>query len=231
MSLPDILHNWNISIVTINSVGHGLETTIRKRNIVFAIGEVTISALLGTEVIVGVVILDSVLIGVDCRNISIAGLSIGGGGGVHWGRLVHDHGFVCDRSEILLNYCQITVHDTILLVLVFYWSSSVGSNCFRCNISSSGGGWRRWRSSGGCRSRSLSGGWSGVGATIILLSIIRSSFSILLIIISSSIGVIISIKTAESLHNTSSNSILEVSSSEYGHVVGWMTELEEDWQT
>ena len=101
MSLPDILHNWNISIVTINSVGHGLETTIRKRNIVFAIGEVTISALLGTEVIVGVVILDSVLIGVDCRNISIAGLSIGGGGGVHWSRLVHDHGFVCDRSEIL----------------------------------------------------------------------------------------------------------------------------------
>merc|ERR1712012_53182 len=211
---PDILHNWNISIVTINSVGHGLKTSIRKRNVVFAIGEVTISALLGTEVIVGVVILDSVLPGVDCRNISIAGLSIGGGGGVHWSRLVHNHGFVCDR-----------------FVLVLYWSSSVGSNCFRCNISSSGGGRRRWRSSGGCWSRCLSGGWSCVGTTIILLSIIRSPFSILLIIISSSIGVIISIKTAESLHNTSSNSILEVSTSEHGHIVRGMTELEEDWQT
>ena len=72
-----------------------------KSHNISASGEVVVSALSSTEVIVRIIILDSVLIGVDCRNISIAGLSIGGGGGVHWSRLVHDHGFVCDRSEIL----------------------------------------------------------------------------------------------------------------------------------
>ena len=74
------------------------------------------------------------------------------------------------------------------------------------------------------------GGWSSVATTSIttltIISFIRSPISLLL---SSGIGgVAVSSKTSESLHNSSSDGLLEGGSPEDGHVVGGVGELEED---
>ena len=95
------------------------------------------------------------------------------------------------------------------------------SNCGGGNICL--GGWWRWWWSGGGGWRRGSSGWCGIVTTI--LSIIRSTVSVLLFAAG---GVAVSSEAAESLDNSSSDGLLEVGSSEDGHVVGGMGELEED---
>ena len=107
MSHPTVLHNRNISIATIHSVGDSLQSAVRQGNVIFAVGQVSIPALLGSEVIVGVVILDCVLPGVDGRAVSVAGLRVRGSG-IGGGWLVDNHGLVGHRgrgrSNIIMRY-------------------------------------------------------------------------------------------------------------------------------
>ena len=95
------------------------------------------------------------------------------------------------------------------------------SNCGGGNICL--GGWWRWWWSGGGGWRRGSSGRCSIVTTI--LSIIRSTVSVLL---SAAGGVAVSSEAAKSLDNSSSDGLLEVGSSEDGHVVGWVGELEED---
>merc|ERR1719422_1360020 len=111
LSLSGVLDHGNVAIVSVNCVGHCLQTTVRKSDIVFAVGQVSVSVLLGPEVIAGVVVLDGVLPGVHGGHIGVfvdvglvdwGGLavgwsgSIGGGGSVSGGGLVHDNWLVGD---------------------------------------------------------------------------------------------------------------------------------------
>merc|ERR1719422_269900 len=111
LSLSGVLDHGYVAIVSVNSVGHCLQTTVRKSDIVFAVGQVSVSVLLGPEVVVGVVVLDGVLPGVHGGHIGVfvdvgfvdwGGLavgwsgSIGGGWSVGWGGLVHDNWLVGD---------------------------------------------------------------------------------------------------------------------------------------
>merc|ERR1719188_140783 len=87
----------HVAVVSVDGVGHGLETAVGKSDIVFAVGQVSVSVLLGPEVVAGVVVLDSVLPGVDggCIGVFVDvgfvsyGGFVGGGsgsrGGVDWG--------------------------------------------------------------------------------------------------------------------------------------------------
>merc|ERR1712106_944461 len=65
LSLTSVLNNRNISITTINSVGNSLKSAIRKSHLIFTIGQIAISCLLGTKVIASVVILYCILIGIE----------------------------------------------------------------------------------------------------------------------------------------------------------------------
>jgi len=214
LSLSSVLDHGNVAIVSVNSVGHSLQTTVRKSDIVFAVGQVSVSVLLGPEVVAGVVVLDGVLPGVHGGHIGVfvdVGFvdwsgSIGGGGSVGWGGLVHDNWLVGDG---LVGNRGVS------------WS-----NCRGWHIGFSGcGWWWGWGSGGG-------GGWGrggcrgGIGRTTIITTVVRSSISILLSIITGSSVVVV----AESLDNSCSDGFLEISSSEHSHIVSWVAELEQDWQ-
>merc|ERR1719422_265217 len=205
LSLSGVLDHGNVAIVSVNSVGYCLQTTVRKSDIVFAVGQVSVSVLLGPEVVAGVVVLDGVLPGVHGGNIGVF-VDVGFiSGSVGWGGLVHDNWLVGDG---LVGNRGVS------------WS-----NCRGWHIGFSGcGWWWGWGSGGG-------GGWciggcrGGIGRTTIITTVIRSSISILLSIITGS-----SVVVAKSLDNSCSDGFLEISSSEHGHIVSWVTELEQYWQ-
>jgi hypothetical protein len=62
-------------------VSHGLEPTVGKLNMVFAIGGIAVTALAGSEVDGGVVVEDLVAIGVVCGLLFVGGSGMVGGSG------------------------------------------------------------------------------------------------------------------------------------------------------
>merc|ERR1711955_129706 len=74
------------SHITVDRVGDLLETTIRKADIVRSLGSISVSLLLCAEVVVGVVILDGVLVGVEGWLIGVGWLSTVGWGGSRGGK-------------------------------------------------------------------------------------------------------------------------------------------------
>jgi hypothetical protein len=76
---------WYISdvsrVVVGNVVSHGLEPTVGKLNMVFAIGGIAVTALAGSEVDGGVVVEDLVAIGVVCGLLFVGGSGMVGGSG------------------------------------------------------------------------------------------------------------------------------------------------------
>ena len=88
LGLTLIFHISNISIL-ISGVSHNLDTAIRKVHTVGTAGGISVTGLRVGKVSTGVVILDSILIGVLGRDISVSWLMVGGS------RLVGRSGLVC----------------------------------------------------------------------------------------------------------------------------------------
>ena len=65
LGLAGVLHHGNIAAVSVNGVGHGLETTVGQGNVVLAVGVSTVTGLLVSEVVVAVVVLHGILPGVQ----------------------------------------------------------------------------------------------------------------------------------------------------------------------
>ena len=61
LGLAGVLYHGNIAAVSVNGVGHGLETTVGQGNVVLAVGVSTVTGLLVSEVVVAVVVLHSIL--------------------------------------------------------------------------------------------------------------------------------------------------------------------------
>lgn len=64
LGLAGILNNGNVAVVTVDGVGDSLEPAVGKSDVVLAVGEGSLSGLLGAEVVAGVVVLDGILVGV-----------------------------------------------------------------------------------------------------------------------------------------------------------------------
>merc|ERR1711970_975287 len=82
----------DIATITVHGVGNLLETTVGQADVVRSLGGVSVPLLLGAEVVVGVVVLDGELVGVEGRLVWVGGLgtvgrgaSGGGKGGSHEG--------------------------------------------------------------------------------------------------------------------------------------------------
>mgnify|MGYP006877618817 CR=1 FL=1 len=88
-----VLDIGDVSGVVIgDGVGHDLSATVRKSDAVFAVGGVSVTGLVGSEVHAGVSVLDGVFVGVGGGNVGVGGLVIGGGRGVGRGRVVGSRG-------------------------------------------------------------------------------------------------------------------------------------------
>ena len=62
MGLARVLNISNIAIITVDSVGHGLGAAVREEDIVATVGVVLVAVLVGTEVKVGIAVLDLILV-------------------------------------------------------------------------------------------------------------------------------------------------------------------------
>ena len=78
LSLAHILHHGDVAGPAVHGVGDGLEPAVRESHVVLPVGQISVSALLGAEVVAGVVVLDGILPVVDCGHVSV-GVDIGGG--------------------------------------------------------------------------------------------------------------------------------------------------------
>lgn len=74
------------SVCVAHGIGHGLDSTVGKRHVVFAVGGVTVTALVGAKVGATVVIGDGIGVVVDGGHIGVGGLGVVGrgvwGGGI-----------------------------------------------------------------------------------------------------------------------------------------------------
>ena len=79
LSLAHILHHGDVAGPAVHGVGDGLEPAVRESHVVLPVGQISVSALLGAEVVAGVVVLHGVLPGVDGGGVSVL-VHVGGGG-------------------------------------------------------------------------------------------------------------------------------------------------------
>jgi hypothetical protein len=113
----------DVTVVVVSSVGHGLDTTVGKGNLVGARNGLTVSGFLGVEVGTRVVIMDTVLESIRLGGFFLVGVGsggvvgsgsrgvVGGGGGarVHGGATRHDSVGI----EILPDV-NIALHDGVV---------------------------------------------------------------------------------------------------------------------
>ena len=81
LGFAGVLDNGNVSAVSVNGVGNGLEPAVGKSDVVLSVGVSSVTGLLVSEVVVAVVILHGVLPGVHgiglVKNIVITGIKVG----------------------------------------------------------------------------------------------------------------------------------------------------------
>jgi len=71
LSLSYVLHHGDVAVPTVNGVGDGLQSAVREGDVVLAVGEVSVPVLLGSEIVVGVIILHGILPVVDSGHVSV----------------------------------------------------------------------------------------------------------------------------------------------------------------